>query len=349
LVLQAILWDVDGTLAETERDGHLVAMNAAFYELRIPWHWSEQRYGELLRIAGGYERLLFDMASQPQAPPDPDARRKLAAEIHRRKNEIYAALVESGAIPLRDGVRELMDDCSDARLPMGIVTTTSRANVAALLGANLGPAWERRFAAVVTADEAPSKKPDPQAYAMALERLGISGPEAVAIEDSPAGLEAAAAAEIAVVITRSRYFGNEPITGTLAIGPGLGSGVGWIPATAQGRDRVGLEQIRRWYDSATLPSVGQESTMATGWAGDGAVQQQIDDSIEDAIKRARAQLPSGPSLSHCEECGAEIPLARQQAVPGVRLCVACQSALDEEQSASPSLYNRRGSKDSQLR
>jgi phage/conjugal plasmid C-4 type zinc finger TraR family protein len=89
--------------------------------------------------------------------------------------------------------------------------------------------------------------------------------------------------------------------------------------------------------------------MATGWAGDGAVQQQIDDSIEDAIKRARAQLPSGPSLSHCEECGAEIPVARQQAVPGVRLCVDCQSALDEEQSASLTLYNRRGSKDSQLR
>ena len=89
--------------------------------------------------------------------------------------------------------------------------------------------------------------------------------------------------------------------------------------------------------------------MATGWAGDGDVQQQIDDSIEDAIKRARAQLPSGPSLSHCEECGAEIPVARQQAVPGVRLCVDCQSALDEEQSASLTLYNRRGSKDSQLR
>jgi phage/conjugal plasmid C-4 type zinc finger TraR family protein len=87
--------------------------------------------------------------------------------------------------------------------------------------------------------------------------------------------------------------------------------------------------------------------MATGWAGDGAVQQQIDDSIEDAIKRARAQLPSGPSLSQCEECGGEIPVARQQAVPGVRLCVSCQA--DRDQDAALSLYNRRGSKDSQLR
>ena len=89
--------------------------------------------------------------------------------------------------------------------------------------------------------------------------------------------------------------------------------------------------------------------MATGWAGDGAVQQQIDDSIEDAIKRARAQLPSGPSLRECEECGDAIPQARREAVPGVRLCVACQAQHDEHAQAAFSLYNRRGSKDSQLR
>lgn len=250
MALRAILWDVDGTIAETERDGHFVAINAAFDELRIPWRWTEGRYGELLRVAGGYERLLFDMASQPDAPQDPDARRNLAARIHCRKNEIYAALVTSGAIPLRDGVRELMNDCSDARLPMAIVTTTSRANVTALLAANLGPAWERRFAAVITADEAPDKKPDPQAYAMALERLAIPGHEAVAIEDSPAGLEAAVAVDVPVVITRSRYFSKDGVLGALASGPGLGSGVGWIPAAFTKSNRIGLEQIRRWHDAA---------------------------------------------------------------------------------------------------
>jgi phage/conjugal plasmid C-4 type zinc finger TraR family protein len=88
--------------------------------------------------------------------------------------------------------------------------------------------------------------------------------------------------------------------------------------------------------------------MATGWAGDGAVQQQIDDSIEDAIKRARAQLPSGPSLSQCEECGEAIPEPRRLAVPGVRLCLPCQEERDQAQGTA-SLYNRRGSKDSQLR
>ncbi|HEY5802790.1 MAG TPA: DksA/TraR family C4-type zinc finger protein [Lysobacter sp.] len=88
--------------------------------------------------------------------------------------------------------------------------------------------------------------------------------------------------------------------------------------------------------------------MATGWAGDGAVQDQIDATIKDAIQRARSQLPQGPGLTHCEECGKEIPEARRKAVPGVRLCIACQEAHDQEQ-AGHSGYNRRGSKDSQLR
>ena len=88
--------------------------------------------------------------------------------------------------------------------------------------------------------------------------------------------------------------------------------------------------------------------MATGWAGDGAVQDQIDATIKDAIKRVRSQLPQGPGLTHCEECNVEIPEARRKAVPGVRLCVSCQEARDQEQ-ANFSGYNRRGSKDSQLR
>ncbi|HEX7338633.1 MAG TPA: DksA/TraR family C4-type zinc finger protein [Rhodanobacteraceae bacterium] len=88
--------------------------------------------------------------------------------------------------------------------------------------------------------------------------------------------------------------------------------------------------------------------MAVGWAGDSAVSDQIDATVEDAVKRARARMPKGPSLTHCEECGEPIPEARRKAVPGVRLCIACQEVLDHEQTAS-SGYNRRGSKDSQLR
>src|ERR1700687_4212016 len=97
-MLKAILWDVDGTLAETERDGHLVAFNRAFEPLEVPWRWSETRYGELLAVAGGRERLLHDMERQVRAPPDPERRAALAEQLHRLKNELYAAIVSGGAL-----------------------------------------------------------------------------------------------------------------------------------------------------------------------------------------------------------------------------------------------------------
>jgi phage/conjugal plasmid C-4 type zinc finger TraR family protein len=98
----------------------------------------------------------------------------------------------------------------------------------------------------------------------------------------------------------------------------------------------------------TTPTRPGDTTMAKGWAGEDAAQDQIDATVKDAVERARSQLPRGASLSHCESCGSEIPLARRDAVPGVRLCVACQGERDR--AARPvSGYNRRGSKDSQLR
>jgi HAD superfamily hydrolase (TIGR01509 family) len=248
-MLEAILWDVDGTLAETELDGHLVAMNAAFAELDVPWRWSEQRYGELLRVAGGYERLLFDMESQPLAPPTQDDRNALARCIHVLKNQRYKQRVESGALPLRPGVRELFDEGRDAGLRMAIVTTTSRGNVDALLGAHCGPRWQDRFAAVVCAEDAPAKKPDPLAYRIALERLGLRADQTVAIEDSAMGLAAATAVGIPVIITRSHYFADDPVPGALAVGPTLGTGVGWEPQPRSGAiaSRITLDDLRAWH------------------------------------------------------------------------------------------------------
>jgi HAD superfamily hydrolase (TIGR01509 family) len=250
-MLEAVLWDVDGTLAETERDGHLVAMNAAFDELGVPWRWSAERYGELLRVAGGYERLLHYMETEPLAPPSMDERQALARRIHVLKNRLYAERVASRALPLRAGVRELFDDCASSGVRMAIVTTTSRGNVAALLGAHLGPRWQGRFAAVVCAEDAPQKKPDPQAYRMALEQLGLPGSAAVAIEDSRMGLQAASAVGIPVVITRSIYFAYDPVAEALAVGPSLGTVTGWTPVADAdlATDRIGLAQIRRWHAS----------------------------------------------------------------------------------------------------
>lgn len=246
-MIEAILWDVDGTLAETERDGHLVAMNAAFEELGVPWRWSVQRYGELLRVAGGYERQLFDMQTQPLAPREMAEREALARRVHVRKNQLYAQRVDSGALPLRPGVRELFDECTASGVRMGIVTTTSQGNVAALLRSHLGEDWRARFAAVVCAEDAPAKKPDPLAYRIALERLQLRGAQAVAIEDSAMGLAAANAVGIPVLITRSLYFADDAVPGALAVGPALGTREGWNPplnpAAAQ---RVTLSDIRAW-------------------------------------------------------------------------------------------------------
>jgi HAD superfamily hydrolase (TIGR01509 family) len=246
-LISAILWDVDGTLAETERDGHLVAFNQAFEALQVPWRWSEKRYGELLAVAGGRERLMHDMQSQEHAPADPHERGNLAERVHRLKNEYYARIVAGGDLPLREGVRELMLDCERARIRMGIVTTTSRSNVEALLKTHLGKGWESLFAAVVCAEEAPAKKPDPQAYLHALEVLQIPPREAVAMEDAPAGVAATQAAGVPVIITRSYYFPTADYADALAVGPSLGRTDGWRPTADAGAKRIDLKQINRWY------------------------------------------------------------------------------------------------------
>jgi HAD superfamily hydrolase (TIGR01509 family) len=253
LGLRAILWDVDGTLAETERDGHRIAFNQAFETLGVPWRWDERRYGELLEVAGGRERLLHDMQRQPKAPRESAEREALAARLHALKNECYARIVASGALPLRPGVVPLMDDCAREGVRMGIVTTTSRVNVGALLAPHLGAGWESAFAVIVTAQEAPIKKPDPQAYNQALERLELPPASALAIEDSPAGVAAARAAGVPVLVTRSVYFAARPVPGALAVGASLAHRAGWQAPPAGGGatpDRVDLALIRQWHAEA---------------------------------------------------------------------------------------------------
>jgi HAD superfamily hydrolase (TIGR01509 family) len=242
--LRALIWDVDGTLAETERDGHLPAFNAAFAAQGVPWRWSVERYGELLPVTGGYERMLHDMASQPEAPKTLAERERLARSLHLDKNQRYAQIVADGRIPLREGVRALMDDCRAAGVAMAVATTTSRSNVEALLGAHLGAAWGECFACVLCGEDAPRKKPDPQVYALVLERLGLNANEVLAIEDSPVGVRACVAAGVPVIVTRSVYFAGAQFPGALAVGPGLGIAEGWSPAIRSHRLRIDLDAIR---------------------------------------------------------------------------------------------------------
>lgn len=257
--LSALLWDVDGTLAETERDGHRVAFDEAFASLGLPWRWDVAHYGVLLRITGGLERLRADLDGRPDAPADPAEREALARELHRRKNAAYARRVAAGAIGLRPGVRALIDEAEALGVRQAIVTTTSRDNVDALLRRALGTGWRQRFAAVVCGEDVTAKKPDPEAYRLALSALGVPPVAAVAIEDAPAGVVAACGAGVPVIVTRSTYFPDDPVAGALAVGPGLHDRTCWVPRPVadgpQDRDagiggRVTLDDLVHWLAAA---------------------------------------------------------------------------------------------------
>lgn len=256
MTLQALLWDVDGTLAETERDGHRVAFNQAFEACGLPWRWSVERYGELLAVTGGRERLLHDMTQQASAPVSADDREALARELHQRKNAIYADIVASRGIALRPGVHELLEECRTRGLKQGITTTTSRRNVNALLSAQLGSSWPSWFDVLVCGEDVAVKKPDPAVYREALQRLAIGPGQALAIEDSTAGVAAARAADVAVVVTRSVYFASATVEGAIAIGPGLGHRDGWHPAVdgGQSSDRVSLDDLMAWHRRRVIAS-----------------------------------------------------------------------------------------------
>ena len=241
----AVLWDVDGTIAETERDGHRVAFNLAFEAFGLPWHWDDARYGELLHITGGRERLLHDMNSRLDAPAEASKREALAQALHAKKNTSYAELVHGAGIALRGGVLELMTECRDQNVRMAIATTTSFTNVDALMCRQIGERWVDWFGAIVCGEDVKRKKPDPEVFDKALAALGVDARRAVAIEDSPNGVAAARAANCPVIVTRSAYFADAPIAGALAIGPGLDVRTGWSPSLGDNEEshRVRLADL----------------------------------------------------------------------------------------------------------
>ncbi|MBS0343830.1 MAG: HAD-IA family hydrolase [Proteobacteria bacterium] len=254
-MLSALLWDVDGTLAETERDGHRVAFNTAFSESGLSWHWDVARYGRLLRVTGGKERLLAAMADATDAPVLPAEREALARELHQLKNRCYARYVEDGAIRLRPGVAALIEGAAERGLRQAIVTTTSRSNLQALLANEFGPHWAERFDAVVCGEDVLAKKPDPEGHRLTLAKLRLPALKTLAIEDSWAGAAAARAADVPVLVTRSFYFDNDPIDAAVAIGPGLHTRDGWRPAPPP-RHTVGiaLDDLIDWHQRMELVS-----------------------------------------------------------------------------------------------
>jgi HAD superfamily hydrolase (TIGR01509 family) len=201
----ALIFDVDGTLAETE-ELHRQAFNHAFVRHGLDWHWDRAVYKDLLRVTGGKERIRAYHGRRENASPLSDAD---IAELHRVKTAHYAGLIETGCCPLRPGVTDLLTAAKARGQRLAIATTTSHGNIDALLSQALGKRWAADFDAIVAGDDVRDKKPAPDVYLEVLARLKLEASDCVAIEDSANGLIAASRANIPVLITRSMFFRDD--------------------------------------------------------------------------------------------------------------------------------------------
>lgn len=197
--LQAVVLDVDGTLVDSERDGHRVAFNRAFEEAGLEDRWNVERYGELLAITGGERRINAYFEEQGMAK---DEREELAARLHPRKTEIFTDMAREGVIEPRPGVENLLGEVENAGVRLAVATTGTREWVEPLLDRLFGL---ERFETIVCSDDAPERKPDPSAYRIVLERLGLPASAAPGVEDSANGLRAAKSAGLACVVVVNDY------------------------------------------------------------------------------------------------------------------------------------------------
>lgn len=203
--LKAFLFDVDGTLADTERDGHRVAFNRAFEEYRLDWHWSVDTYGELLAVTGGKERMQFYTEKFLDEADIPDNIEALIPELHTAKTRHYTELLSTGAIPLRPGIERLINEARQRGFRLAITTTTTPENVTALLTHTLGVDSISWFEVIAAGDIVPAKKPAPDIYDYALKALNLTADECIAFEDSANGIKSTVGANLSTIITINDY------------------------------------------------------------------------------------------------------------------------------------------------
>ncbi|MBU9698743.1 HAD-IA family hydrolase [Rhodobacteraceae bacterium HSP-20] len=219
--MEALIFDCDGVLVDTERDGHRAAFNAAFAAEGLSVEWSVERYGELLTTGGGKERMRrhFDETGWPEG--DRDA---LIARLHRRKTDLFMELIEGGALPLRPGVARMVDAALGAGMRVAVCSTSNERAVETVVRVLLGPDRAARIT-VFAGDVVPKKKPDPAIYLLAAKTLCLTPAACVVVEDSHIGLRAAKGAGMRCVVTRSTYTHDEDFTGADRIVDHLDQGI----------------------------------------------------------------------------------------------------------------------------
>jgi HAD superfamily hydrolase (TIGR01509 family) len=224
--VNALVFDCDGVLADTERYGHLPSFNQTFREFGLPLEWSEEEYGRKLLIGGGKERMASeltpDFVRANSLPSDPDALAAEVAKWHKRKTQLYTEMVAAGKLPPRPGVRRMISDAQDHGWKLAVASTSAEASVHAILEYAVGRERADRFDVFLAGDCVPKKKPAPDIYLLALEKLGVDPAEVLVVEDSRNGLEAAHAAGLRCLVTVNGYTEKEDFTEAILVVSCLG-------------------------------------------------------------------------------------------------------------------------------
>jgi len=221
MALEALIFDVDGTLANTEHDGHLRAFNETFKLFELDWHWENKLYSDLLSVSGGKERLAHYVRNY-----NPKLERDLSindiADIHNKKTEIFVNHVANGEVSLRIGVDRIIEEAIESGLRLGIATTTSLKNVEALITSTLGESALDKFEVIGAGDVVKSKKPAPDIYQYVINKMRLSCHECIAFEDSEIGFASATSAGLETVVTLSEYNKKQIFKGALIVLDHLG-------------------------------------------------------------------------------------------------------------------------------
>ena len=252
MAIEAFIFDVDGTLADTERDGHRPAFNKAFEESGLDWDWDVPLYGKLLAVTGGKERIRYYIDHFRPDYVKPASFDDLVVSLHKAKTRHYTTMLAEGFIPMRPGVKRLLKDARDSGIRLAVATTTTPENVTTLLRHSLAQDAESWFEVIAAGDIVPSKKPAPDIYHWALREMNLAPEKCVAFEDSRNGLKSSMGAGIKTLVTINDYTAGDQFDGAIAVLSDLGepdAPFKVLSGNAFGKGLVDVALIERWTES----------------------------------------------------------------------------------------------------